>query len=322
MSKNVFKSLEVSQVAKSVKLERPASIVVNRVDDEQEKLKKLVKEQNQVVDENRLLMKKTQDEAESMIQNAKDESVRIVKEAEEEAFKHIQSAVEKAKVKEAEIFASREKDIRAKEEEARQLMVKVQREVDDLKEDARKAGNQQGYQDGYNDGKAEMERLIDRLKVIIQAAIDKRKEIIEDSEEQIVRIILLMARKVVKHITDKDEKVVIENIKAALQKVQGKEQIIIRVNSKDLEMTTEHKEEFIAMIEDLKFIKILEDSRVDRGGCVIETDFGSIDARIATQLEEMEDKIRDIAHLTMFDQIVDRAKQPEGAAPETPEKSS
>lgn len=313
MSKNVFKSLEVSQVAKSVKLERPASIVVNRVDDEQEKLKKLIKDQGQIVDENKILMKKAQDEAEAIIQAARDEAARIVKEAEQESFKHIQSAVEKAKVKEAEIFASREKEMRGKEEEARQLMAKVQREVDDLKEGARKAGQQQGYQDGYNDGKAEMDRLIERLKIIIQAAIDKRKEIIEDSEEQIVRIILLMARKVVKHITDKDEKVVIENIKAALQKVQGKEQIVIRVNSKDLEMTTEHKEEFIAMIEDLKFIKILEDSRVDRGGCVIETDFGSIDARIATQLEEIEDKIRDIAHLTMFDQIVD--KKPEEQAP-------
>jgi flagellar assembly protein FliH len=320
MSKNVFKSLEVSQVAKSVKLERPASIVVNRVDDEQEKLKKLIKDQGQIVDENKILMKKAQDEAEAIIQAARDEAARIVKEAEQESFKHIQSAVEKAKVKEAEIFASREKEMRGKEEEARQLMAKVQREVDDLKEGARKAGQQQGYQDGYNDGKAEMDRLIERLKIIIQAAIDKRKEIIEDSEEQIVRIILLMARKVVKHITDKDEKVVIENIKAALQKVQGKEQIVIRVNSKDLEMTTEHKEEFIAMIEDLKFIKILEDSRVDRGGCVIETDFGSIDARIATQLEEIEDKIRDIAHLTMFDQIVDRSKPaPEGAP--GPEKS-
>ena len=316
MSKNVFKSLEVAQIAKSVKLERPATIVVNRVDDEQEKVKKLVKEQSQIVDENKILQKKAQDEAESIIQAAREESTRIIKEAEQEAFKHIQSAVEKAKIKEAEIFVSREKDIKAKEEEAQQLMARVQREVGDLREDGRKAGQQQGYQAGYNDGKTEMERLIERLKMIYQAAIDKRKEIIEDSEEQIVRIILLMTRKVVKHITEKDEKVVIENIKAALQKVQGKEQIIIRVNSKDLEMTTEHKEEFIAMIEDLKFIKILEDSRVDRGGCVIETDFGSIDARIATQLEEMEEKIREIAHLTMFDQIVDKTRQAEAAAAE------
>jgi len=202
------------------------------------------------------------------------------------------------------------------------MIEKAKREVEDLREDAIKKGYKEGYNAGYEDGKSEMNRLIERLKVIIQAAIDKRKEIIEDSEEQIVRIILLIARKVVKHITAKDEEVVIRNIKAALERVQGKEQIIIRVNSADLEMTTEHKEEFISMIEDLKYIKILEDSRVDRGGCIIETDFGNVDARIASQLEELEDKILETAHLTIFDPLIkkDKEKQEEVNS-QTPENT-
>jgi flagellar assembly protein FliH len=306
VSKNVFKSVEVSQIGKSLKLDRPATVVVNRVDDEQEKVRKLVKEQNLLVDENKLLVKKSQDEAETILTSAREEASRIIKEAEEQAFKHLQSAVDKAKVKEAEIFAQREKDIRVREEEARALMNKVQREVEDLRDEASKKGYKEGYNSGYEDGRTEMNRLIERLKIIIQAAIDKRREIIEESEEQIVRIILLMARKVVKHITAKDQEVVIQNIKASLDRVQGKEQIVIRVNSSDLEMTTEHKEEFIAMIEDLKYIKILEDGRVDRGGCIIETDFGSVDARIASQLEELEDKVRDVAHLTMFDPLINK----------------
>ncbi len=34
------------------------------------------------------------------------------------------------------------------------------------------------------------------------------------------------------------------------------------------------------MTENAKKMQIVEDSTVDRGGCVIETDFGEIDARI------------------------------------------
>jgi flagellar assembly protein FliH len=36
---------------------------------------------------------------------------------------------------------------------------------------------------------------------------------------------------------------------------------------------------------------VVEDSTVDSGGCVIETDFGEINARISSQLAELEDAI-------------------------------
>ena len=39
---------------------------------------------------------------------------------------------------------------------------------------------------------------------------------------------------------------------------------------------------------------MIEDNTVDRGGCIIETDFGSIDARITSQLREIEDNILEL----------------------------
>ena len=303
MSKSVFKTIEVASLAKSVRIEKPETIVVNRVDDEQEKIKQLITEQQEIQEDNKNIVKKSQEEAEQLLVQAKTDAEKIVKDAEEEAFRHVQLSVEKAKIKEAEILASREKNIRLREEEARNLIDRANREAADIQSVARKQGYDTGYEDGFEHGKAEAVRLVDRLKMIIESAIDKREDIISSAEEQIIRIILLIGRKVVKHITDKDEEVVIANIKSALQKIQGKELVIVKVNSKDLEITTEHKEEFINMIEGLKNLKLLEDSRVDRGGCIIETDFGSIDGRIATQLEEMEDKIREMANMTMFDSI-------------------
>ena len=48
-------------------------------------------------------------------------------------------------------------------------------------------------------------------------------------------------------------------------------------------------------MEGVKTINIVEDSSVDQGGCVIETDFGEIDARIASQLAEIENRILEIS---------------------------
>jgi flagellar assembly protein FliH len=77
----------------------------------------------------------------------------------------------------------------------------------------------------------------------------------------------------------------------ALKKVKDRGDIIIRVNLADVKLTTEHTKEFIKMLEGVKSIQVSEDSSVDSGGCVIETDFGEIDARISSQLAELESKI-------------------------------
>ncbi len=70
--------------------------------------------------------------------------------------------------------------------------------------------------------------------------------------------------------------------------------VAIKVNLADLEITTEHTQDFLRMVENVKSITVLEDSSVDKGGCIIETDFGQIDARISSQLKEIEEKILDI----------------------------
>jgi len=60
-------------------------------------------------------------------------------------------------------------------------------------------------------------------------------------------------------------------------------------------LATEHVKDFVAMAENARKMSIVEDTTVDRGGCVIETDFGEIDARIASQLSELEDRILEVA---------------------------
>jgi flagellar assembly protein FliH len=67
------------------------------------------------------------------------------------------------------------------------------------------------------------------------------------------------------------------------------------VNIADVKLTTDHTKEFIKSLEGIKSIQVQEDTSVDIGGCIIETDFGEIDARISSQLAELEAKILEIS---------------------------
>ena len=87
------------------------------------------------------------------------------------------------------------------------------------------------------------------------------------------------------------------NTLSALKKVRTRGEVTLRVNLEDVKLTTAHINEFIQHVENVKGITVLEDSTVEKGGCVVETDFGSIDARISSQLTELENKILEISPL-------------------------
>jgi flagellar assembly protein FliH len=129
------------------------------------------------------------------------------------------------------------------------------------------------------------------MQTVLERAQNKRGEIIAETEQEIINLVLLITRKVVKVIADNQREVIISNVVQALRKVRDRGTIIIRVNLTDLKLTTEHTKNFIQMLEGVKSVQVVEDSSVDPGGCVIETDFGEIDARISSQLAEMEAKI-------------------------------
>jgi flagellar assembly protein FliH len=133
--------------------------------------------------------------------------------------------------------------------------------------------------------------------VVLERAQDKRAEILAEAEQEIIDLVLLLSRKVIKVISDNQRNVIISNVVQALRKVKAKGNIIIRVNMADVKLATEHIKDFIQLLEGAKSIQVVEDSTVDSGGCVIETDFGEIDARISTQLAELEDRILAISPL-------------------------
>lgn len=234
-------------------------------------------------------------EKEALLASAKAEADRIVREAESVAFEEVRRKTNQAqKLKqEAEeeatgIVGDAVKRVAELESSAKSRLEAAERE-------ASKKGREEGREEGYKEGVAEAERLVGRLHTILDRAMDKRAEILAETESQVIELVLLVARKVVKVISENQKSVVVQNISQALRKLKTKSDVIVRVNLADLQLATEHVKDFVQMTENAKKMQIVEDSTVDRGGCVIETDFGEIDARISSQLSELEERILDVA---------------------------
>jgi flagellar assembly protein FliH len=230
-------------------------------------------------------------ERQSMIESAQAEANEIVQMAEMAASKEKQEKTAEAET----VLAQAREDAKKIVGDAAQLAEKIETEtratLDEEKNAALNQAREDGRNEGYAAGKAEVDRLIERTHTVLERAQDKRGEILVQTEEEVIRLVLLMVRKVVKVISENQREVVISNVIEALKKVKDRGNVIIRVNIEDVKLTTEHTKEFIKALEGVKSIQVAEDSSVDLGGCVIETDFGEIDARISSQLAELEAKI-------------------------------
>jgi flagellar assembly protein FliH len=233
-------------------------------------------------------------EKEEMVQRAREEADRIIKDAERVAFEEVKKKQEQAQQTRQEADEEAKKVVAEAEEQAREISRQAEQTSKEAEDEARRRGFEEGRETGFLEGRAEHERLVERLHVIINKAIDRRNEIIEESESQIVGLVLQIAKKVVKVISENQRNVVINNVVQALRKLKEKSDVIIRVNIADLEMVTNHVQDIIERVEREHHITVAEDSTVDPGGTIIETDFGEIDARIASQLQEIEDRILEL----------------------------
>lgn len=233
-------------------------------------------------------------ERETMILSAKLEVERIIKEAEDTASREVSRKTEEAESlkKDAKVEATR--IIGEAQQKAQDLMTASQDAIEKQRKEAEEQGLLTGREMGFKEGKVEVDRLIERTQQVLERTQNKRNEILVETEQRIIDLVILIARKVIKVISENQREVILSTVQDALRKVKGRGDIIIRVNTRDLQLATEHIKDFIQMFERASNIQIQEDSSVDQGGCIIETDFGEVDARIASQLTELEAKIMEI----------------------------
>ena len=234
-------------------------------------------------------------EKQQMLQSAQDNADQIVERAKEAAFREVKNQTDQAQEIKAQAEREAAQIVQKAQTEAAQIIEKAKNEQDALVADAEKDGYDRGRNEGYAEGKAEVDRLIERTHVIMEEVMSRREEILRGTEQQIVELVILMTRKVVKLISENQKQVVTANVLQALKKVKGRGKVRIRVNMADVKLTTEHAQDFVRQIENVEGVTVLEDSSVDKGGGIVETDFGAIDARIASQLGELESKVLEIS---------------------------
>lgn len=157
-----------------------------------------------------------------------------------------------------------------------------------------KEGYEQGYSKGIEAAENEINQQLEvemanqtSLYELFQDALDAR---LTGTEKMFQQIVLESIYKVFGDILQ-DKENVISVINNVIKKTRNSTILIIRVSTQDFEsINLGHS----SLIKDLNNpnIKIISDERVEMGGCIVETDVGTIDGRLETQLSHLKDIIK------------------------------
>lgn len=168
---------------------------------------------------------------------------------------------------------------------ARELIALAQARVEEIESEARRAGHDDGVDSGRTAVEAEMAEMLAALHELISSARKERHTIIDSAEGELVSLAMTIAERVVHQHIDADPSVVLENVRSALTRLVTREVVTLRVHPADLALIREHRDSLVSS-NDVERLRVIEDQRVDRGGVVLETESGTLDAKIGTQLRE------------------------------------
>jgi type III secretion protein L len=133
-----------------------------------------------------------------------------------------------------------------------------------------------------------------KAEVMAQAAAELAKakmqagQIVAAAENDILELACKVAEKIIGHDLQRDPALVVDICANAIESVRNAKAFVMRVNPRDGMMLRKEKPRLIEAIGRTVDLAIKDDADVRPGGCVIQTEFGTIDAQLSTQFEMLK----------------------------------
>jgi len=177
-------------------------------------------------------------------------------------------------------------------------MEKAKKQVGEIKSNARKLGYDTGFEGGFNKGKEnakeEFSPVLETTQQLVQELSGFRKEMYDKVEREMIEMVINLTKKVIHFEFSTREDAVQDMIRLAVRSVLDRESMVIKIHPTDKEYAESFRPELHHMFSEIKNITFVAHSGIERGGCIVETNFGVIDARIE-KLEEQIDRILNLA---------------------------
>jgi flagellar assembly protein FliH len=144
----------------------------------------------------------------------------------------------------------------------------------------------QGEKSGQEIAEKKHEAVIKQYSDTILEVGKFRSSLYAQVEREVVKLAVEVAKKIIHREINADPDVIQTLVRVSLSHVAEKSAVTVHLNPADYSYLLERRAEFSQSEE--REIVLLADKSIERGGCLIQTECGDIDARIEEKFREVE----------------------------------
>jgi flagellar assembly protein FliH len=169
-----------------------------------------------------------------------------------------------------------------------QAISSSQNDLAQIEKTAYENGFRQGERAGMEIAEKKVEAAMRRYAEAILEMGRLKSALYSQVEREVVKLSVEVAKKIVHREIQADKEIIQTLVKVALSHVAEKSAVTVRINPVDYNYILEHKTELSQGEQNGREIVLLADKTIERGGCLIQTECGDIDARIEEEFREVE----------------------------------
>lgn len=148
-------------------------------------------------------------------------------------------------------------------------------------------GLEEGRKQAFEAVSTEIAERMQSLDTLLNAIKDIKKEIASFNEAHLIQLVFRMASRLAKTELSGNNEAMIQILRDSVSLSQDEENITVHVSQSQFEFLEELKKETGREFEFIKRIRFEPSADVSDGGCIVETNYGEVDARIEQRIEQL-----------------------------------
>jgi flagellar biosynthesis/type III secretory pathway protein FliH len=174
---------------------------------------------------------------------------------------------------------------------ARSIVAAAEAEADRIRAEAAQQGYAEGFEAGRGEAHTALEPALATLSAAIEAVREHEAQAADAVEREAVGLAVEIAEKVVAGALAVEPERVLDVVRGALRALVERERLVIQVNPEDLSLVNDAMDEIAGSLGGIEHVDVQEERRVPRGGAVVRTTVGEVDARVTTKLDRAREAV-------------------------------
>lgn len=157
--------------------------------------------------------------------------------------------------------------------QAAQILAEAQEEHERLHRESL----ERGYQEGLS-----------KATEYVARAEEHYRHMVEKGKDELKLLAVKISEKIIGRALEMDPAVIRDIVSQAIRTLRQHKSLTVRCNQEDYDALRQNEGEFLNLLSRDGSIHFLVDAAIPRGGCIVESEAGVVDARLETQLKTLQ----------------------------------